>query len=535
MLSKFNKHKGLTLLELMVVVAIIVVLAAVFTSIYSKNTAKAEVSKALSLVSPVKHQIAEEYTSNSDFPESVSDLPHLSDDDSEVSFGYSKPDIDIRFDESNYSELKDHQIELTPVADGSLIKWGCQTDIDSDYMPLQCNHVSSLANQNGAGNSSGAGGQSVSGSQQNSSDEGDQLSDQEQPLVEGSDLYDNAIDLVKNLFTDEVGDSDVETRYSEEGTPLLDLDGDTQSLIASEDISDGEIRMFLSSELKDALLLDPSRKSEANNYIELMGADDIAIRSSYGDDTVKVDTLTNSDVATFSDSDTVEVLESSGNYYVLDPSSETLAEEPLAAYGNDKLTIGRSINDEILVGGGNDVVNINSGEGLKLSALEGNDTINLGSVNSDNITTGDGDDVINIISGNSGNLSGDISDYSNGIRSGSGNDTINVGYGSNVLNAGTGDDAVTIDWGGNNQAAAGNYDGSSGSDNLVIKAQGDALNELLNSYVSDPGLHEVTTNFSDGNTFSTRSFENIKIINSETGEEVFSGTKNPDNSWTKVY
>ncbi|WP_150466797.1 pilin [Francisella sp. SYW-9] len=144
MLGKF-KHKGLTLLEL------IVVLAAVFTSIYSKNTAKAEVSKALSLISPVKHQIAEGYTSNSDFPESVNDLPHLSDGSSEVSFGYSKPDIDIRFDDSNYSELKDHQIELTPVADGSLIRWECQTDIDSSYMPLQCNHVSTLTSQNGRG------------------------------------------------------------------------------------------------------------------------------------------------------------------------------------------------------------------------------------------------------------------------------------------------------------------------------------------------------------------------------------------------
>ena len=534
MLGKF-KHKGLTLLELIIVVAIIIILAAVFTSIYSNNTAKAEVSKALSLVSPIKQKIAEAYMSDSDFPDNVNDLPHLSDDDSEVSYGYSKPNIDISFDDSNYSELKDHHIELIPVAEDSLIRWECQTDIDSSYMPLQCNHVSNLASQDSGGSSGESGDQSVNGEQQSDSGDGSQLNDQEQSLVEDSDLYDNAIDLVKNLFTDEVGDSDVETRYSEEGTPLLDLDGDTQSLIASEDISNGEIRMFLSSELKDALLLDPSRKSEANNYIELMGADDIAIRSSYGDDTVKVDTLVDSDVATFSDSDTVEVLESSGNYYVLDPSSASLAEEPLASYGDDELTIGRSTNDEILVGGGNDTVNINSGEGLKLSALEGNDTINLGSVNSDNITTGDGNDIINVVSGNSGNLSGDISDFSNGIRSGSGNDTINVGYGSNVLNAGTGDDAVTIDWGGNNQVAAGSYDGSSGSDNLVIKAQGSALNELLNSYVSDPGLYEVTTDLSDGSTFSTRSFENIKIIDSETGEEVFSGTKNPDNSWTKVY
>ncbi|WP_150466796.1 hypothetical protein [Francisella sp. SYW-9] len=348
------------------------------------------------------------------------------------------------------------------------------------------------------GNYSDSGEQTTSEEDQDSDSES-LLGEQNQGLEEGSGgLYDNAIDLVKSLFTDEVGDSGVETRYSEEGTPLLNLDGNTQSLIASDDISNGEIRMFLSQELKDALLLDPIRKSEADNYIELMSANNIAVRPSYGDDTIKADTLSNSDVATFSDSDIVEILESSGNYYVLDPSSTTLTDEPLAAYGDDELTIGRSTNDEILVGGGNDTVNINSGEKLKLSALEGNDTINLGSVNSDNITTGDGDDVINVVSGNSGDLSGDVSDYSNGIRSGSGNDTVNVGYGSNVLNAGPGDDNVVVDWSNSGQSYSGDYFGSAGNDNLKLKANGQNLQEILNAFNNDVGAYETNVEFSDG-------------------------------------
>ncbi|QIW09455.1 hypothetical protein [Francisella sp. LA112445] len=349
---------------------------------------------------------------------------------------------------------------------------------------------------------------------------------------------DDAItELVYGLFNGTVGSSADETRYSLEGTPLANLDGDTATLIATGNLSNGELRMFLTNDQKQSILDGNTSLTDANNYVELMFADNLAVRTSYGDDTLDAIGMTNSAIATFSDSDTVNITDSENNLYVLDPAASTLLEEPLASYGDDRLTLGSSINDTILMGGGNDTADITLAQGLDLSATEGNDTINIGtSVGVKNISTGDGDDSVTIGSGDNGDLSKDVGSWDNGIRTGDGNDTISVGAGTNVLHAGRGDDAVTVDWSGDNKATfAGNYNGSSGNDSLVIRAEGKALRELRREYISDPGLFEVTTNFSDGNTFVTRSFENIKIIDSKTGSEVFSGTRRPGGGWDKVY
>lgn len=202
-------------------------------------------------------------------------------------------------------------------------------------------------------------------------------------------------ELVYNLFDSTVGSGDTETRYSPEGTPLANLAGDTATLIASEDLSNGEIRMFLTSDQRQSILDGDTSLSDANNYVELMFADSIAVRTSYGDDTVDALTMSNSAIATFSDSDTINITDSENNLYVLDPAASTLQDEPLASYGNDILNLGSSINDNIQMGGGNDTANITIAQGLDLSATEGNDNINIGtSVGVKNITTGDGDDIV---------------------------------------------------------------------------------------------------------------------------------------------
>ena len=61
-------HKGFTLIELMIVVAIIGILAAVAIPQYQNYVARAQVAEGLSLIAPVKLSLAEHFNSTGDFP-----------------------------------------------------------------------------------------------------------------------------------------------------------------------------------------------------------------------------------------------------------------------------------------------------------------------------------------------------------------------------------------------------------------------------------------------------------------------------------
>lgn len=68
------KNKGFTLIELMIVVAIIGILAMIAMPSYQDYTKRAYVTEGITLAAPVKDAILEYYTAHGKLPESTSDL-----------------------------------------------------------------------------------------------------------------------------------------------------------------------------------------------------------------------------------------------------------------------------------------------------------------------------------------------------------------------------------------------------------------------------------------------------------------------------
>lgn len=136
-------QKGFTLIELMIVVAIIAILAAIAIPAYQDYTIRAQISDGLSLASGSKTAIAEFYQNRGRYPStnaSAGVATSLSIRGNFVSFaniaGSGVITVTYGFDAN--TKIRSSTVQLVPTDRGGSTEWDCTSGIADRYLPTQC-------------------------------------------------------------------------------------------------------------------------------------------------------------------------------------------------------------------------------------------------------------------------------------------------------------------------------------------------------------------------------------------------------------
>ena len=142
-----NMQKGFTLIELMIVVAIIAILAAIAIPAYQDYLIRTQVSEGAVLTDGAKTAVAEFYSNKGTFPSNNTSAGLAS--ATSIAGKYvasvtvaSTGKIDALFGNSSNAKIKTLHFILSPIPNGGSIAWSCLpsggTTIDPKYLPTSC-------------------------------------------------------------------------------------------------------------------------------------------------------------------------------------------------------------------------------------------------------------------------------------------------------------------------------------------------------------------------------------------------------------
>ena len=138
-------QKGFTLIELMIVVAIIGILAAVAIPAYQDYTVRAKVTEGLSLASGGKTSVSEYFSSNGSLPTTNTQAgmalsTSITGNNVRSVNITGSGIIEVTFSGATGSPIVGKVIRLTPVTSAGKIVWSCSkgATVDGRYRPSSC-------------------------------------------------------------------------------------------------------------------------------------------------------------------------------------------------------------------------------------------------------------------------------------------------------------------------------------------------------------------------------------------------------------
>ena len=141
-----KKQQGFTLIELMIVVAIIGILAAIALPAYQDYTIRAQVSEGMSLTSGARTAVSEQFLTTGAWP-ADNDAAGLSDAE-DISGNYvasvtvsvvaGNGVITAEFGAGANPAINEDTLVLTGIDQGGSIQWTCSGTVDPKYLPASC-------------------------------------------------------------------------------------------------------------------------------------------------------------------------------------------------------------------------------------------------------------------------------------------------------------------------------------------------------------------------------------------------------------
>jgi len=146
-----NIQKGFTLIELMIVVAIIAILAAIAIPQYQNYIIRTQVSEGMNLADGAKTAVSEFYNNTGRWP-TANKSAGLPTNATSISGKYvtqvdvAGGTIEATFGRESNKNIKDKVLVLSPADVGGSIQWNCKstagsakkTDIPEAYLPTSC-------------------------------------------------------------------------------------------------------------------------------------------------------------------------------------------------------------------------------------------------------------------------------------------------------------------------------------------------------------------------------------------------------------
>ena len=145
-MNTIRSNKGFTLIELMIVVAILAILMAIAIPAYQDYTIRAQVSEGMNLTGGARTAVAEYWTDRGTWPAN-NDEAGL-DTNTNITGNYvtqvtvGAGQITATFGNNANAAITGDVLVLSPTSSGGSVEWSCGssagTDIENRYLPARC-------------------------------------------------------------------------------------------------------------------------------------------------------------------------------------------------------------------------------------------------------------------------------------------------------------------------------------------------------------------------------------------------------------